>query len=299
MPIARTSIHHERRVFLLALASRLCVLAIMVTADAAFQDLDTSTHLQNFPCDASIPHTHSTTIIDQLAPWDSVYFIRIAKCGYENDKSNAFFPLLPLLMRYTAKLTFLDRASSTTHVPIESTYTLIGLFVSLISFSVAAVALWRLSLLVFGDEEQGKVVAAMAVLLFCCNPASVFYSAAYTESVYTACSWLGLLSLHSSPIDSARRDTKTTESNHNKTYIKQYIHALFWLTLSTAARSNGILLAWYLVHHHIRRACMTKTQARSVWRGYTTIAVAMSCIIVCIPYLAMQGTFLFSLPMYQ
>ena len=31
--------------------------------------------------------------------WDSLHFLRIAQCGYETEKSHAFFPLLPGAMR--------------------------------------------------------------------------------------------------------------------------------------------------------------------------------------------------------
>lgn len=39
-------------------------------------------------------HHHSGTLMT-LAPWDSVFFTRIARCGYETDQIHAFFPLLP------------------------------------------------------------------------------------------------------------------------------------------------------------------------------------------------------------
>ena len=31
--------------------------------------------------------------------WDTAYFARVARCGYETDKSFAFFPALPAAMR--------------------------------------------------------------------------------------------------------------------------------------------------------------------------------------------------------
>lgn len=37
----------------------------------------------------------SDSTLETLAPWDSVFFTRIAKCGYETDLINAFFPLVP------------------------------------------------------------------------------------------------------------------------------------------------------------------------------------------------------------
>ncbi len=33
--------------------------------------------------------------------WDSLHYQRIAQCGYETEKSHAFFPMLPAVMRAT------------------------------------------------------------------------------------------------------------------------------------------------------------------------------------------------------
>jgi len=106
---SRLATERESRIITLALGSRIAVLTLMILSDAAFPDLATSARLQNFPCDGtrealeSSPALRSTPL-DELAPWDTVYFVRIAKCGYENDMVNAFFPLLPLLMRIGAKV---------------------------------------------------------------------------------------------------------------------------------------------------------------------------------------------------
>lgn len=37
--------------------------------------------------------------LSSLIVWDSVYYIRIAKCGYEFEQMFAFFPVLPVLIR--------------------------------------------------------------------------------------------------------------------------------------------------------------------------------------------------------
>jgi hypothetical protein len=37
-----------------------------------------------------------------LGVWDTAYFARVARCGYETDKINAFFPLLPAAMHALA-----------------------------------------------------------------------------------------------------------------------------------------------------------------------------------------------------
>lgn len=42
-------------------------------------------------------------------------------------------------------------------------------------------------------------LADLSILLFCCNPASVFYSAAYTEALFAALTWTALLLLPGHP----------------------------------------------------------------------------------------------------
>lgn len=41
-------------------------------------------------------------VIEQVVVWDSVYYVRIAECGYEYEQTHAFFPALPLLMQFVA-----------------------------------------------------------------------------------------------------------------------------------------------------------------------------------------------------
>lgn len=97
------------RVLLLALCSRAALLLGLLAADAAFPDLDTSTRLAAaLPCAsagaAAAPPPPAAPPIPLLV-WDTAYFSRIAKCGYETDKINAFFPLLPAVMRAAAAVT--------------------------------------------------------------------------------------------------------------------------------------------------------------------------------------------------
>ncbi|CAI5466177.1 unnamed protein product [Closterium sp. Yama58-4] len=51
---------------------------------------------------------HNSTVqqaLEGVVVWDSVFFHRIALCGYEFEQAYAFFPLLPLLMRLLATAT--------------------------------------------------------------------------------------------------------------------------------------------------------------------------------------------------
>ena len=95
------------RVLALALAVRVAVLAAATVLDAWVPDYDSSTPLSYSACNSKI--FGATDSLDapakplgwfrHLVVWDSVFIMRIAKCGYEYEQFHAFFPLLPLLMR--------------------------------------------------------------------------------------------------------------------------------------------------------------------------------------------------------
>ena len=95
--------------------------------------------------------------------------------------------------------------------PHEAALVLAGLALNAAAFCAAALCLHRLSLRVLADaghrgtrgnaaaaSDPGSVrsMANLSVLLFCFNPASVFYSAAYSESLFVAATWVGLLLLY-------------------------------------------------------------------------------------------------------
>jgi phosphatidylinositol glycan class V len=245
------------RVLCLALASRLAMLAVMAAADAGFEDLSSSAHLQNFPCagggaDAT---PGAATPLDGLAPWDSVYFVRIAKCGYEVDTLNAFFPLLPGALRAAARLP--GAAALGRCLPPESLFALAGLALSAAAFCAAALALHALTLRVLGDAE----LADLAAILFCFNPASVFYSAVYTEALFAACTWTGLLLLP-----------------------ERHWAGVAALAAAAAARSNGILGCWFVLHAYLVE--LTERRGLSLQK---TLRLAASCAAILAPYAAMQA----------
>ena len=131
------------------------------------------------------------------AYWDSVWFLEIARDGYERAEDAAFFPLYPLLLRATGS-------------------TVAGGV--LLSLACFAGALWLLHRLVALDF--GVRVAGLTVVLVACFPASVFFSAVYSESLF--------LLLSVGAVYAARRD--------------RWLLAAVAGALATATRSAGIVL---------------------------------------------------------
>ena len=102
--------------------------------------------------------------------WDSVYYVQIAQDGYTQLKQAGFFPLYPLL------ISILDDVVGSAIVA--------GFLISLVSFAIGLVLFDRLALL----ETGRAAVARRSVWLLALFPASLFFSAVYTEALFLALS---------------------------------------------------------------------------------------------------------------
>lgn len=161
-------------------------------------------------------------LFDGFTRWDAQYFLHIALYGYTHENTLAFFPLFPILLRdFSGLISTLPFELSRINCAIIS-----GVVLNLLLASLSSVALYKLTLAVF----QSEMFAFTTSLLFCLNPASIFFSALYSESLFCLLTFCGMWALEAglAPI------------------------ALVSLAASTGVRSNGILAAGYLVYHFLR-----------------------------------------------
>src|SRR3954452_1320072 len=98
--------------------------------------------------------------------WDSVYYLQIATDGYTQRKQAGFFPLYPLLMSVVDEVT--------------GSAVIAGVLISLAAFVAALVLSERLAVL----ETGSTPIARRAVWLLALFPASLFFSAVYTEALF-------------------------------------------------------------------------------------------------------------------
>ena len=100
----------ERRVMMIAAASRIILFLWAVLCSSLVPDYDTSDEL----LDNTINNSNHAANFSRIDPairdtlrvfshWDGVYFSRIAQRGYEFEQFHAFFPLFPLVI-YFGKL---------------------------------------------------------------------------------------------------------------------------------------------------------------------------------------------------
>jgi hypothetical protein len=155
-----------RAVLPIHLASRLGVLVVGFMAVV----------LIGFPPEASTRwRIYNHDFLDLPARWDTGWYLNIANGGYHYDpnarastqQNIAFFPAYPMLVRTLAAVTGRQ--------PLWA-----GVAISLVAFYLALVYFLRLARSELGDDER----AVTAVMLLAAYPFAVFFSAAYTESLF-------------------------------------------------------------------------------------------------------------------
>ncbi|RYR14131.1 hypothetical protein Ahy_B04g070762 isoform D [Arachis hypogaea] len=243
---------HEQFILKSALYSRLLVLSLTITWRILASPYDSSAPL-NLPC-LTANHTLASALENGIV-WDSVYFVRIAQCGgYEYEQTYAFLPLLPI------SISFLSRFLSPIFAPFvghRAVLAFSGYLICNVAFVFAALYLYR-------DPE----IALRATILFCFNPASIFYSSIYSESLYALLSFAGLYYF--------------VKGGNN-------LASLFF-ALSGCARSNGVLNAGYLCFQTMHRAYNAMfQQKRTALALGTVIAGALRSVFVFAPFVAFQA----------
>ncbi|KAL9680670.1 hypothetical protein QQ045_018555 [Rhodiola kirilowii] len=249
-----------------AVASRILLLTLIVLWRSIVDPYDTSA-LLNPNCISfsngsdSDPLVNGAVLwpwigskIEGSIVWDSVYFSRIAQCGYEYEQTYAFLPLFPICMRVLSRTVFRPLVLL---IGLRAVLGVSGYLLNIAAFSFAAMYMYRLSLLILKDSEA----SLQAAVLFCFNPASIFYSSVYSESLYSLLSVGGVYHLLSG----------------------EKSVSIILLALSGSVRSNGILNAGYVCFETLHRTHDTILHRKSAFAAikFLILGVLRS---ICILY---------------
>ncbi|OLY80369.1 GPI mannosyltransferase 2 [Smittium mucronatum] len=192
--------HRGKQIVYFSILSRFVIFLIAQISNLFVEDYDSSfdTLLLDQDKFTTLQHVVST-ILKVFTRWDSFYFLHIAQNGYVYEQENAFFPMYPLLINFLAitgtHSIFFFFSNNYTLNPLDLhffpflvvlfplraligeqlVYMLSGIIVSNLSFVGSAVALYRLGLVLFGNEP----FAYLSTILYCICPAGIFMSAMY------------------------------------------------------------------------------------------------------------------------
>lgn len=173
--------------------------------------------------DAKFGDRVTSALLDGFRRWDAQYFLHIAQFGYTYENALAFFPLFPILLDIVFYILYTVLSYA---LNIQNCLLLIGVIVNVLFFILSAIFLYSLTLQVF----KSMSVAYTSTLLFCINPASIFFSSLYSESLFSLLTFAGLFFLE--------------KQNHSL--------ALACLSLSCSTRSNGILFLGFIIHSELK-----------------------------------------------
>ncbi|XP_014605236.1 PREDICTED: GPI mannosyltransferase 2 [Polistes canadensis] len=210
-------------------------------ADAFKSPPDIHEHVSNY--DITIRF-----LFDGLIKWDAEYFIHIAKYGYTYENMLAFYPLYPGIIRITAiiirKIFFIFN--------VHSSLILAAILINYLCFIKSVSIFFDLSKLVLKNTN----IAYKAAILYCINPASIFFSAAYTETIFAYFTFYTML-----------------ES------IQNNIFTVVPLGLSTLVRSNGIVNVGFLIYFRFRSIFNTLTLEISSKKDHISIIKLCNLIV--------------------
>ncbi|KAI1311329.1 hypothetical protein EDD11_003474 [Mortierella claussenii] len=244
-----------------ALISRLVIWAIAAASHALVQDYDSALELV-LPTETLAQQVFKG-VFGVFLRWDAFYFLHIAEYGYVFEQAHAFFPLLPALMKLVAATVLAPFGALLSY---RQQLVLAGILVSNASFVAAAVQIYRLSNALFEREQFAFLTAMLYVLA----PSGIFMSAIYTESLFAALSFSGMLF-------AAR---------------KQYLLAAIIWSISGTARSNGILYVGFFIYDLI---VQINLQSSTLCKLKTMAKASFLCLITWTGCMAVQayGYFLY------
>lgn len=212
-------------------------------------------------------------LLGGLRRWDAIYFIHIAEHGYSYENTVAFFPLYPLIIHGLAHSLFypLNFILNYTNVLLVT-----SICVNIFLFVKSAEMLFVLGRHVLGNDR----IAYKACLLFCITPASIFFTAPYSECLYFYLTVTGLLKL---------------EQNSK-------LVSVIYLGLSFLTRSNGALNICYFLYvvlkatlkplKNLRKAVTGSVQISLtifwIFISTTVIPYVVLLVISCIPFVGYQ-----------
>lgn len=251
-----------RTVIWLAIVSRIILISIQFVANWLIPDHDAGVFI------SSPLYGPNETICDRIIDaglggfrrWDAEYFLHIAEYGYTYENTLAFYPLYPFAVRFATyafrALWPFDGCAERNHL------LLIAIVLNVIFFMKAANALYTLTLDVFNDRRTARI----ATTIFCFNPASVFFTAPYTESLFC---WLSF--------------SVMLESRRNR-----FAAAAIPLAASIWCRSNGLINFGFVAFYLIKRTqCNLPSMVTSALKSICMAAVAVGAFFVVQVYFYM------------
>lgn len=274
----------RQKILWFAFSSRIFVLFLQALSNVLLPDHDADVFIS--PEDPNLRKSRLDMIVDialgGMKRWDAQYFVHIAHYGYTYENCLAFFPLFPLFVRYTA---YAINSIFGSFLNFHSSLLISATIVNLVFFIKSADILHRLSVRILKSESK----AYKSAILYCVNPASIFFSAPYSESLFAFMSFYTMF--------------KCTE-NETLRFANIDITSAIPAGLSMTCRSNGAVNLGFILYTSFKNV-IERTLPEIVYKYKTlkhriilpflllplftsSVALFMTVIVAIIPYVLVQ-----------
>lgn len=302
----------------LSISSRILVIVLQFLSNILLADHNADAHRNKYHLSLDedehmvelLPNAYrySYHFIEGFTKWDAQYFIEISKDGYTHSEQHlAFLPFFPMVISFTRQLLFGHTRLSFKHfLPLQTNESsivgnqkvvtvtdlenyiqaaLVGVSLNnFIFFPTACIFLFALTKLIKDNEEK---YAKSVVWWFCFNPASIFFSSCYSESLFASLTFMAMfimeyrsqeyISNHPSGQDNKLYRYKYEPLHHLNRLIYIILPALAPLALASATRSNGLVNIGFIIFHFLIKYAPLFMSQIGVWTilGYITMALEL------------------------
>lgn len=267
-----------------AFNSRMIIILLQAVSNLIIPDHDAKVFVS--PEDPTMYKSWLDNIVYKLfggfKRWDAQYFIHIAQYGYTYENCLAFYPFYPLSVRYFA---YGLNSAIGTFLNFHSCLLLSATIINICLFLKSADILHQLSLRILKSECR----AYKSVILYSINPASIFFSAPYSETLFAWMSFYTML--------------KCTDSETLR-FANIDILSGIPAGLSMITRSNGIVNLGFIFYTSFKNI-IERTLPEIVYKYKTLkcriilpllllplfisfMALVLTIIIAIIPFLLVQ-----------
>ena len=265
-------------------ASTRCILLLLLTlSDWLLPDHDPGDDVARFP----LPPQHRTSAFGLTAfiKWDSAHYLQLATSGqYSTQQTLAFYPTFPYVVRYVALMWAWTTGAGDPIAASATVFVVAAVVVSNFSFILSALVLHDLLRRLVQQSQQHEApltnteVVRTAVLCYVCNPASVFFASAYTESLFALCSFTGMWQLV------LARDAGPVAVPAAAAHV---VAAGISFAAASSVRSNGLFNVLFLLAF----ATSVLVCKRGSWRATAALLVstAFAVLAAAAPFVVFNG----------
>ncbi len=221
---------------------------------------------------------------------------------HKSEQAHAFLPLFPLIIRFAAGLLLKSIPRNLLPSTYEATIAITAVIVNMLAFAIAAVSLYDLTIFVSmrnnlttskEDETNTKTIkycdiSKTTAELFCINPAGVFFTSAYSESVFAMLTFAGHAIAARGLYYNALLRVRSEYSNKYGTRLVSFFwvpSTLLW-ALASYVRSNGTFSSiwWMLIGIGQCSSCIYTAMSAKRNNSACNKVMTVKCVLILCCY---------------